>query len=89
MGPAIALDVVGYVAMRRRTLAVGASLSASALVREAVEILLFPQFEGRDQAHETLVEALTTVFALGDDERAATDRTLRVWTGFKPGGEIY
>jgi 5-methylcytosine-specific restriction protein B len=89
VGPAIALDVIGYVETRRRTLPAEGTLSASEAIREAVEILLYPQFEGREQAHEPLLEALTTLLALGDQERAATGERLRVWTGFKSGGGLY
>jgi 5-methylcytosine-specific restriction protein B len=89
VGPAIALDVVGYVTTRRRTQAPGSTLSANAVVLEALESVLYPQFEGREQTHASLLDALTAVLALDDEARAATDLRLRAWTGFKPGGDVY
>jgi hypothetical protein len=44
---------------------------------------LFPQFEGREQDHEAIINALASTLKMNDDVRAAFSARLADWTGYR------
>ena len=80
VGPAIPLDIVDYVKTRvegETTLP-----NATDVVREGVEMYLFPQFEGRDRDHQKILNVISETLELTKEDRDRTDLILRSWTGF-------
>lgn len=83
VGPAIPLDIVRYIQKRYDALAnAGDEVNARLLVREGLEMYLFPQFEGLDERHEQILELLTTTLSLSQPSKTATSRSLSNWTGY-------
>jgi hypothetical protein len=62
VGPSIPLDIIQYMRTRNR--------DATIAVLEGIEMLLYPQFEGQDRAHQKIVEG-------------RTEKQLAVWTGYE------
>jgi MoxR-like ATPase len=81
IGPAIAMDVMGYVIQR---LLNSAELGVDPLIWEALAAYLFPQMEGRDDIHASLIENLSAVLASAEGEREGASAMLAVFTGFRP-----
>jgi MoxR-like ATPase len=82
VGPAIAIDMIEYMASRRLS---GVDVGAKDLVREAVEMYLYPQFEGRDTEHPTIVSIMKEILELDDAGVAEISRSLSDWTGYMEG----
>lgn len=75
VGPAIPLDMIRFIERAHRF-----EDDPSALVRTALELYLFPQFEGRHEQTAEIAESLAT--ALGVDELPASSiARLRTFTG--------
>jgi MoxR-like ATPase len=78
IGPAIPLDVISYLTNRWTE-----DASAPDLVLEALEMFLFPQFEGQAEKHSEIAKAIAN--ALGHSSLPDTsEQRLRTWTGFIP-----
>jgi hypothetical protein len=75
VGPAIPLDVIRYIEQRYRPGAL-----ASMLLQEGLELLLFPQLEGRHEEYEEIEGTLKTVLKL-TELHPTTAKALRMWTG--------
>ncbi|OYU69219.1 MAG: hypothetical protein CFE28_03900 [Alphaproteobacteria bacterium PA2] len=73
-GPALALDVIRYLASRSATLT-----DSISLVEEALELLVFPQMEGMRQKYPEITTALNS--ALSRPLSGDADRSLQMWTG--------
>lgn len=80
IGPAIALDVAAYVA-GRFVLPAALARGAQEIVQEALELFLYPQFQGLETRHVELEELLVAILGVG--LRPAISRALAVWTGFQ------
>lgn len=86
VGPAIPLDIIAYLSERRD--AAGGTLTSSAIkmfMLEAIEMYLYPQFEGQDRKHERILEAITGALDLDEVARASTGKSLAIWTGYEVG----
>jgi Ni2+-binding GTPase involved in maturation of urease and hydrogenase len=81
VGPAIFLDVVTY--LRARASGGGTGVPFRDQVAEALAMYLFPQFEGREQDHEAIINALASTLKMNDDARAAFSARLADWTGYR------
>lgn len=81
VGPAVAIDMIRHV--KRRYAATGGKVTVNTLVLEAAESYLYPQFEGRDRQHVTLLEILGRAMHLDISEKARTGRLLATWTGYE------
>lgn len=82
VGPAIALDAAAYIA-QRLILPDALSQGVGAIAQEALELLLYPQFQGLETRHVALVEMLGQI--LGAELQVRISRTLAVWTGYQEG----
>lgn len=82
VGPAIPLDMIRY-AKERFAIDQKRQVSSNlkAVILEAVEMYLYPQFEGRNELHAQVVVAITTALELDTASKAATSRILSNWTG--------
>ena len=80
VGPAIPLDILGYVEKR---VAHGVQPAPSNVVLEGVEMYLYPQFEGKEGLHREIVNAIRAAVYLDDEATARTGRALATWTGFE------
>jgi hypothetical protein len=82
VGPAIPLDVISYI---RERYSLNANLrlknDARDVVLEALEMYLYPQFEGKNDLHEEIVDSLSATLALSVEQRSKTGRILANWTG--------
>lgn len=84
LGPAIAQDMLAYLTARLAKLS---SFSREELVDtsfEAVEMYVFPQFEGRDLLHETIVDMVCQV-GFATKTKALISKKLSLWTGYEEG----
>jgi MoxR-like ATPase len=82
VGPAIPLDVIEF--LRERYLIDadrGVQIDPKRLILTALEMYLYPQFEGRDEAHEQILGAVAKALELDDSERLGTSQVLANWTG--------
>jgi len=86
VGPAIFLDVVTY--LRSRASAGAVSVPFRDQVAEAISMYLFPQFEGREQDHEAIIDALATALKMGDIARISLSARLADWTGYRVGMSV-
>lgn len=80
VGPAIAIDAVRYAKER---LSKDSVVDPWTIVLEALEMYLYPQFEGKDARHLELIEVIGSVLELPSLVKEATSRRLAVWTGFE------
>jgi MoxR-like ATPase len=78
VGPAIALDVMRHM---HNVLEMNVRNSKT-LVSEALEMYLFPQFEGREEKHQDIIDLLATILDLDKSEQSKLSDRLAVWTGF-------
>ncbi len=81
VGPAIPLDMMKYLKQRNSS---PEPTDVSPLVLEAVEMYLYPQFEGQDERHPDILEAVATELSLNTPTRNRTEKRLRSWTGNEP-----
>jgi MoxR-like ATPase len=88
VGPAIAIDVIKYL-KERYTInqSRGTASTAGPLVLEALEMYLYPQFEGRNEIHEQILGAIASSLALTSEQRSRTGRALSNWTGVEAQGD--
>lgn len=80
VGPAIPIDAVKYIEQRLQ----GKDNPEGALndaLLEALEMYLYPQFEGKDKEHEGILNTIQTILGLGEDQLSQTQRSLATWTG--------
>ena len=82
VGLAIAVDVMKYLKTRR---VAGTTAHASEDVLQALEMYLYPQFEGQNQKHLYVLSALRVIFSFDIQVEERTDRILATWTGFEGG----
>lgn len=70
-------------AMAKHTVTEGAfaDRSVRAILRSVLELYVAPQFQGRADRHEALLELVTPHTGVGERERM--DRTLATWTGYR------
>ena len=80
VGPAIAIDVAAFVA-ERLILPEALDKGAGEILQEALELFLYPQFQGLEARHIALTDLVSPV--VGASLRARVSRTLAVWTGFQ------
>ena len=81
VGPAIPEDIAEFIGERRQSPS-GSSLSAKEIVLEAIEMYLYPQFEGKDRLHERILSIVQRGLSLDETATAATGAHLATWTGF-------
>lgn len=89
VGPAIPMDIIGYI---RSAWPVGAAddagsreRHAKSVVLQGLEMLLYPQFEGRGRDHRTILDRVEVALDLDDLMRRRTGERLAIWTGHEPG----
>lgn len=82
VGPAIPIDIIKYLSHRIPVHPAAPSRELlDSVVLEALEMYLYPQFEGKDQKHAQVVEALTAALGLSVEAQLTTSRALATWTG--------
>ena len=79
VGPAIPIDATKYIARR---VEMTSCPDIEGLVVEALVNYLFPQFEGRDDVHEQIIEALGRCLGLAPADLEAASERLAVFTGY-------
>jgi MoxR-like ATPase len=80
IGPAIAIDVANFLKQR---IATDNDVPSATAVLEALEMYVYPQFEGKDTRHEQIVQEIAAALGLASDVVERTSRRLAVWTGFE------
>lgn len=80
VGPAIALDAIRFLAEHRR---ISPAASAPDLILAAIEMYLYPQFEGQDAKHVGILRVIRETLELDPSAASNTDARLAVWTGFE------
>jgi hypothetical protein len=84
VGPAIPLDMLKYLNQRMPS---PDDADVTRFVLEALEMFLFPQFEGKDEEHPKIHDAVVNALGLKKaDDLARTESRLRNWTGNEPDG---
>lgn len=82
VGPAIPIDIIKYLRHRIPVQSAGLNQETlNSLVVEALEMYLYPQFEGKDQRHEQIIKSLTSALHLSVEAQLRTSRILATWTG--------
>lgn len=86
VGPAVAIDVVRYCGGRLSGIPADdreerVREEGSEIVLEGLESLLYPQFEGRNREHSTILESIDRALGLGEERLRISDRRLSTWTG--------
>ena len=85
VGAAIPLDIVRYLGNRYKMDPSQPDLnSVASLTLEAVEMYLYPQFEGKDREHLGIVNAIAQTLGLNTTQQRSTSRALSTWTGAPP-----
>lgn len=84
VGPAIPLDAIKYIRERHQD---NPEIAPKVAVREALELFLLPQFEGRDTRHIKVQRALSEALELTVEESARLEMVLAGWTGYEPSAE--
>ncbi len=86
VGPAIPLDIIKFLRQRYH---IGINRKQTINVRTAVlhalEMYLYPQFEGKDTQHDDIVTAVANSLELTFEEQRLTARILATWTGLQSG----
>lgn len=86
VGPAIPIDIIKFLGEKYRLLKLrDRNIIGSVLVVEALEMYLYPQFEGRDSEHEQILALIVKVCNLNSIELKQTSKNLALWTGFEEG----
>jgi len=88
VGPAIPLDILKY--LRERNLADNSRQITTDVKRatlEALEMYLYPQFEGRNELHAGIVNTVAAALDLASNARTQTSRLLSNWTGVEEQNE--
>ena len=83
VGPAIPLDVIRHIQARSEIIQPEEADTAG-IVLGALEMYLFPQFEGKDREHEEILTVLEDLFALDAAGLTRLSSNLSRWTGFEP-----
>ncbi len=82
VGPAIALDVINYLRERYAlNVTLNVPSNAKSIVREALEMYLYPQFEGKNDLHGDILDSIAVALTLSTDQKLRTGRQLSNWTG--------
>ena len=79
-GAAIPLDIIRYI---RKRLDAEPNADPRDLMVEALEQYLFPQYEGKDDAHEQIVNTLMAALGENDVRRQKLSEVLAIYTGFR------
>jgi MoxR-like ATPase len=88
VGPAIPLDILKYLKQRYSIdLQRGVEIDNERTLLAAMEMYLYPQFEGRNELHLEILNAVSTALSLAVDLRRQTGSILANWTGFEQQSE--
>ena len=83
IGPAIPLDIVKHIAHRAALMGLRSlnEQESPSIVLDALEMYLYPQFEGRDHDHEAILDVIGKTMELGEEALRDTATRLSTWTG--------
>jgi MoxR-like ATPase len=85
VGPAIPMDVISYIRaawpLVREEDQQSRRQRASIVVLQGLEMMLYPQFEGRNRDHRALLDRVAAALELDEPTRRWTGERLAIWTG--------